>query len=160
MSKRASRLPLPGLALLQTSGSTGRPKGAMIHHGGIRQTVQTYIDIYGIAPTDVHLLNVTVSFDPHVLEILCPLAVGATLVIPQQDDHLSPEAMAELVARWSVDTMMLVVPAVMKAYLQVPDFCQAISCLRQVGLGGEPVPVALVDRLQGLMARTDGVINW
>ena len=132
----------------------------MIHHGGICQTVQTYVDIYAMAPTDVHLLNVTVSFDPHVLEIFCPLAVGAMLVIPQQDDHLNPEAMAAHIRMHKVDTMMLVVPAVMQAYLQSSQFCEAIGSLRQVGLGGEPVPVALVARLQELMARPDGVINW
>jgi len=80
-----------------TSGSTGRPKGAMLHHRGMRDTVMGYCDVYDIKPSNTHVLNISISFDPHVLEVFCPLSRGATLVIPRQTGHLEPDYLANLI---------------------------------------------------------------
>ena len=143
-----------------TSGSTGRPKGAMLNHYGMRDTVMGYSDVYDIQPSNVHLLNISISFDPHVLEVFCPLSRGATLVIPRQTGHLEPDYLAKIITEYAVDTMMLVVPSVFQMYLGTEEMRAAMKYLHQVGIGGEALPSSLVNHLQKLMARTDGVINW
>ncbi|ODN72182.1 non-ribosomal peptide synthetase [Methylobrevis pamukkalensis] len=81
--------------LLYTSGSTGRPKGAVIEHAGLMNQMVAFARQPGIGPGDRMLAVTTVAFDISILEMLLPLASGATVVLVDQDLLLSPADLAE-----------------------------------------------------------------
>ena len=132
----------------------------MLRHLGMRDTVMSYCKIYNIQPGNVHLLNISISFDPSVLEVFCPLTRGALLVIPTQTGHTDPEYLGALIKHHKVDTIMLSVPSVVQAYLTSAGMREAMSYIHQIGIGGEPLPVTLVNKLHDLMPCRNGVINW
>ncbi|WP_433662247.1 amino acid adenylation domain-containing protein [Nocardia sp. CA-128927] len=67
--------------LIYTSGSTGVPKGVMVTHAGLAGLIEHTVGVLGLEPNHRLLHSISPSFDPAVLEWLCTLSVGATLVI-------------------------------------------------------------------------------
>ncbi|AND15926.1 non-ribosomal peptide synthetase [Rathayibacter tritici] len=64
--------------VIYTSGSTGEPKGVVIPHRALQNFVGSMADRPGIGPSDRVLALTTPSFDISVLELLVPVAVGAS----------------------------------------------------------------------------------
>jgi amino acid adenylation domain-containing protein len=82
--------------VMQTSGSTGRPKGVRVLHGGLANLVRTMADRPGIGPDDVFLSITTMAFDVGQSELLCPLTVGATVVLGPTGVGADPTTLLEL----------------------------------------------------------------
>ena len=67
--------------VIYTSGSTGKPKGVLIEHGGICNTIQGQISLFGLSDADNCLQYASPSFDASMWETLLSLLSGATLCI-------------------------------------------------------------------------------
>lgn len=67
--------------IIYTSGSTGVPKGVRISHGSLSNLTKSMIETPGISRNDRVLAVTTYSFDISIVELLCPLAAGACVVL-------------------------------------------------------------------------------
>ncbi|MFI7026188.1 amino acid adenylation domain-containing protein [Micromonospora sp. NPDC049900] len=75
---------------LFTSGSTGRPKGVPIRHRNVDAYLAYCLDRYPIGPGDRLSQNFDLTFDPSVFDMFVAWGSGATLVVPQPDEVLTP----------------------------------------------------------------------
>jgi len=73
---------VPELAyVIYTSGSTGKPKGVMGKHQSFVNFIYAFPEIVPLSAEDRFLAATALSFDPHMVELFLPLALGATSVI-------------------------------------------------------------------------------
>ncbi|MEL6960243.1 MAG: amino acid adenylation domain-containing protein [Pseudomonadota bacterium] len=72
-------------AIIQfTSGSTGRPKGVVSAHGPLADFLNWQTQEFGLTARDRVSLLSGLGHDPSLRDMFLPLALGATLVIPEQ----------------------------------------------------------------------------
>ncbi|MGK5728607.1 amino acid adenylation domain-containing protein [Streptomyces sp. URMC 124] len=76
--------------LLFTSGSTGRPKGVPIRHRNASAYVAHSVERYDVRPGDRVSHTFDLTFDPSVFDLFVTWAAGATLVVPQRTELLTP----------------------------------------------------------------------
>jgi amino acid adenylation domain-containing protein len=109
--------PAPGdLAyVLFTSGSTGRPKGVPIRHRQLADYVAFCARRYRVGPGSRLSQTFDLTFDPSVFDMLVTWFSGATLVVPQQEELLTP---ARFVARNEI-THWFSVPSVISLARQL-----------------------------------------
>ncbi|MFE5076192.1 non-ribosomal peptide synthetase [Streptomyces halstedii] len=138
--------------VIYTSGSTGTPKGVMISHRAARNTVEDINRRHAVTGRDRVLGIAGLGFDLSVYDLFGPLAVGATLVLPQADRRGDPSHWAELVRDFGV-TVWNSVPG------QLHMLCDWLrseppaddSTLRLALISGDWVPVALPDQARALL---------
>ncbi|MGE7989461.1 amino acid adenylation domain-containing protein [Pseudomonas sp. NPDC089554] len=145
---------LPGhLAyLLYTSGSTGQPKGVAIDRGNLANLMLAVDDVLPLTPSDRVLALTTATFDIAVLELLLPLARGASVVLAGRDQARDPQAIDQLLQD-TQPTVMQATPATWR--MLVAHTRRSWQGVRAVS-GGEALPVALAQAMQGRGAQ---VIN-
>ena len=117
--------------MIYTSGSTGNPKGVMISHENICNQVQNPKSQY-----ESLLCLATVSFDVSVDDILTSLSNGLKLILASDTQIKSIPELIELISREKPEVSEIT-PSRLASYLEVPEFCEAIDCLKCVFLGGE-----------------------
>ena len=90
--------PAPGdvAYVLFTSGSTGRPKGVPIRHRQLADYVTFCARRYQVGPASRLSQTFDLTFDPSVFDMLVAWSAGATLVVPQPEELVTP---ASFVAR-------------------------------------------------------------
>ncbi|MGW1840190.1 amino acid adenylation domain-containing protein [Streptomyces sp. NPDC002067] len=76
--------------LLFTSGSTGRPKGVPISHRNAAAYIAHSLERYQVRPGDRVSHTFDLTFDPSVFDLFVTWAAGATLVVPQRTELLTP----------------------------------------------------------------------
>ncbi|PYO45268.1 MAG: non-ribosomal peptide synthetase, partial [Gemmatimonadetes bacterium] len=131
--------------VIHTSGSTGTPKGVVVPHAGIRNRVLWTVRTHGLGPADRVLQKTTLTFDAAAWEFLAPLVSGGSIVLAPPDVQHDPRTMVEAVADHGV-TVLQLVPSVFKLVVEEPGLERCTS-LRLVFCAGEPLPVALCERL-------------
>ncbi len=129
--------------VIYTSGSTGRPKGVMIEHRNVVNFFTGMDRAIGCAP-GVWLAVTSVSFDISVLELLWTLTRGFTVVL---HDDAGPQTIADDMLRYGV-THLQMTPSLARMLTLDPRAFAALSGLRQMLLGGEAVPAALIRHLR------------
>src|SRR5215470_9009500 len=111
------------MLVLYTSGSTGQPRGVACTHAAVASRLRWQQDVYPFAPGEIASARTTLNFVDSVAEIFAPLAFGVPLVV--------------------------FVPSLLAAMLDVmPDLAERAPALRYWFVGGEPVPVPLVERFR------------
>jgi fatty-acyl-CoA synthase len=133
------------LALCYTSGTTGDPKGVLFSH---RSTVLhalglLMVDSHAVSRDDI-VMPVTGLF--HVLGWGLPYAValaGGDLALPGHSND--PGDLARLIAEHGV-TKAAAVPTVWNDFLAQYDGPHDLSTLRELLIGGAPVPRQLIRR--------------
>jgi len=137
--------------VIYTSGSTGEPKGVMISHRAALNTVQDINRRFDVNADDRVLGLAQLSFDLSVYDLFGPLAVGATLVLPDPARGADPSHWAELVQRHQV-TLWNSVPAQLH---MLADYLHAeprpLDSLRLALLSGDWIPLNLPPQLQALL---------
>ena len=130
--------------VIYTSGTTGRPKGVMIEHASVVNLVTADIDELALSSADRVSQNSSSAYDSSVEEIWLGLAVGATLVVMDEDTaRLGPDLVGWL-QRERI-TVLCPPPTMLRA-MGCADAATALPDLRFVYVGGEALPRDVADR--------------
>ena len=130
---------------MYTSGSTGAPKGVMVTQQGLGTHLAGRAERFGWAAADRFLQNASLSFDASLWQLLCPLVIGAVVVLAGPGEEMDPGYLAELIGRENV-TVAHFVPSMLRVFLDQEDL-GTLRGLRQVQAGGEAVSGPLRDRV-------------
>jgi amino acid adenylation domain-containing protein/non-ribosomal peptide synthase protein (TIGR01720 family) len=131
--------------VIYTSGSTGAPKGVMIEHRAICNHLRWMQSTFPLTESDRTLLKYSFSFDASILEIFCPLLVGARLIITEPGGHVDSEYLVQLLVEQEVTALDLV-PSMLQVLLEDKTF-RTCRSLRRITCGGEAMPVELMEEL-------------
>ena len=129
--------------IIFTSGSTGRPKGVMVPYRALRDHVIETAELYGMGPEDASLLTITINFDPHLMQALTPLIIGAGLVIAKPEGHGDGDYVTQLISEQGV-THFVSTPSLALVQFQ-GKHATACTALRYVMFGGEQLPREVVN---------------
>jgi len=127
--------------VIYTSGSTGKPKGVMVEHRNVVNFFAGMDQAIGSEP-GVWLAVTSTSFDISVLELFWTLTRGFTVVV-----HAETGSVAEEIERWHV-THLQMTPSLARMLTFDARAFAALGSLKQMLLGGEAVPAALVRHLR------------
>ncbi len=132
----AAAVPEEGGWVFFTSGSTGLPKPVLGSVVGLRSFVDWFGPEFDVRPADRFSCIAGVSFEASLRDIFAPLAAGATLVLPTDDDTASPDATVAWLARAGI-SVVTVVPSVARGWLRHAG--TVCSTVRAAFFIGEPV---------------------
>jgi amino acid adenylation domain-containing protein len=126
--------------LIYTSGTTGRPKAVAVPH---RQIVHSTAarQAGGRASPGAYAVPVPLSFDASAAGIWWSLCSGGRVVLPTEDEVRDPARLARLVRLEQV-THLTHMPAYYALLLSAGG--RALRTLRDVAVGGDVMPAALV----------------
>jgi fatty-acyl-CoA synthase len=130
------------LMLVYTSGTTGRPKGAILTQGSVAWNAANGVAAHDLVPED-RVLAMLPLFHVGGLHIqtMPALHVGATVLLHAR---FSPADALAAIAR-DRPSLILMVPAVMKAMIEHPDWPRTdVASLRLGITGSSVVPVELI----------------
>ncbi len=128
--------------IVYTSGTTGRPKGAVLTQSALQWNAVNSIAAHDLVSTD-RVLTFLPMFHVGGLNIqtLPALHAGATVFLQAR---FHPGGALAAIARQR-PSVTLLVPAVMKAMMEHPDWAKSdISCLRIAGAGSSIIPLDLI----------------
>ena len=129
--------------VMYTSGSTGKPKGVMVENRNVVNFFTGMDRAIGCEP-GVWLAVTSVSFDISVLELLWTLTRGFTVVVHGDEGSAT---IADEIARYGV-THLQMTPSLARMLTLDPRAYAALGSLKQMLLGGEAVPAALIHHLR------------
>jgi len=130
------------LLLVYTSGTTGKPKGAVHTQATLAANAAAGVEAHGLTAED-RILTFLPMFHVGGLnnQTLPALSLGATVILQQR---FAPDAALAAIER-ERPTIILLVPAVMKALIEHPRFAATdFSSLRFAMAGSSVVPVELI----------------
>ncbi|MFF3419729.1 amino acid adenylation domain-containing protein [Streptomyces sp. NPDC002698] len=127
-----------------TSGSTGEPKGVVIRHDAVLNTLDAVNDLLRLGPSDSVLSVSSIGFDLSVYDVFGPLLVGATVVMPSEDDARTPSAWTRIVTEHAV-TIWNSAPALAALLAEEGG---ALPSVRSYLLSGDWIPLRLPAALE------------
>ena len=133
-------------AILYTSGSTGRPKGVMLSHANLWLGAVSVAHYLGMAPDDVALAVLPLSFDYGQNQLLSTWYAGGA-VAPL--DYLFPKDVVKACAKHQVTTLAAVPPL----WVQLTELewdVKAIVSMRRMTNSGGALTTDLVRELRGI----------
>ncbi|AUX48172.1 nonribosomal peptide synthase [Sorangium cellulosum] len=131
-----------------TSGSTGEPKGVGVTHRGIASYTRSVCEALGIE-AGLHFATVsTLSADLGNTSIFGALATGGCLHVIGYETATDGRLLSEYYRRWPIDVLKIV-PSHLSALLDTGEGA-AVLPRRLLVLGGEALPLALVERIAAL----------
>ncbi|KAF9343261.1 hypothetical protein BGX34_007010, partial [Mortierella sp. NVP85] len=147
VNPKVSNLSSSNLAyIIYTSGSTGKPKGVMVEHPGLVNLVMTRRDVYGINTSSRVLQFFSFAFDGCVMDVFSTLCYGATLYILPDSVRYNQRELWNYLEQNSI-TQALLPPAIFQGAKDLPELSTSLTLI----LGGESLPVALIQALQPLI---------
>ena len=131
-----------------TSGSTGKPKGVMINQASLINFIHD-IDRRGIFQNedDRIICVTTLSFDIFGFESIVPLCLGRSIYLANEDEQLDPALANQCILDYKVTHILSTVSRI-KAFVENPEFDEALKQLRCILSGGENYPIQLMRDLQ------------
>jgi non-ribosomal peptide synthetase-like protein len=130
--------------VIYTSGTTGRPKGVLIEHRGIVNLVTSDVDYFGLTCDDRIAQCSSPAYDSSIEETWLAFAVGATLVLLDDETvRLGPD-LAPWLQRERV-TVLCPPPTLLRT-MACADPQRELPDLRLVYVGGEALSADLADR--------------
>ncbi|MFS0838325.1 amino acid adenylation domain-containing protein [Paenibacillus sp. 1P03SA] len=133
--------------VIYTSGSTGNPKGVMLQHRSVSNFFTGMREKIDFIPGGKILALTTVSFDIFVLETLLPITCGMSVVLAETLHQTEPGALGGLISRQGVD-MLQITPSRLQMLLGSPEGASSLRHVRNILVGGEAMPAALLSSLQ------------
>lgn len=133
------------LYVIYTSGSTGQPKGAMVNHRGFANLLHWYCRTLNLIRADRCLLVSAIGFDLTQKNVFAPLMTGAALHLIDNKTY-DPAILRSTIEQQEI-TWINCTPSAFYPLLGDGGDGElaALSSLRWVVLGGEPIQV---DRLK------------
>ncbi|MFA4083930.1 amino acid adenylation domain-containing protein [Mycobacteroides salmoniphilum] len=130
--------------VIYTSGSTGRPKGVAVAHAAIAEHVVSFTADWSMTAEDRMLQSTSVSFDASLADILCPLSLGAQVIVPKPNPFSDIGYVIDLVRRRGV-TVLHMVPSLLNSVMLMPE-ARELRGLRHIPVGGEALPGEVADK--------------
>jgi len=130
------------LLIVYTSGTTGLAKGAVLTQDAVRWNAANSVDMHGLNSDD-HILTALPLFHVGGLNIqtLPALAIGAMVRL---ETHFDPGGVLRIIGEDN-PTLTVLVPAMMKALIDHPDFHHTdLGSLRQITTGSSIVPTGQI----------------
>ena len=132
--------------LIYTSGSTGKPKGVLVPHRAVVNFLFAVMQRPGLTASDRLLAVTTLSFDIAVLELMLPLATGASIVLATREQASDGNALRQLLETERV-TVLQATPSTWRLLLGAGwGGAQGFKAL----VGGEALPTDLAQQLLGV----------
>lgn len=130
--------------LIYTSGTTGTPKGVMIENRSVCNLVASDIDLFKIGPGDRVTQNSSAAYDSSIEEVWTAWAVGATLVVvDDQTIRMGPD-LASFLAREHI-TVLSPPPTLLRS-LGCENPQEELPELSIVYVGGEALTPDVADK--------------
>ncbi len=120
--------------VIHTSGTTGKPKGVMVTTENLAAFAASVAELGWLTPDDRLVAVTTVSFDIAVLELLCPLTVGASVAVVPRRMVVDPQLLADALRRHRA-TVLQATPSLWRLLLAEPSLPD-LTRLRAL-VGGE-----------------------
>lgn len=139
-----------------TSGSTGSPKGVMIDHRGAVNTIKSINMQFNTCGDDNVLGLSSLNFDLSVYDIFGSLAVGATLILPDEMSKKDPSTWLKLCVAHKI-SIWNSVPTLMQMFVEYVKNIQIDASyfnLRLVLLSGDWLPISLPNQLTQTFGET------
>ncbi|OJX07686.1 MAG: hypothetical protein BGO76_09010 [Caedibacter sp. 38-128] len=147
--------------IIYTSGSTGEPKGVMIRHSSMHNHLISKITDLQLSKDDIVGQTVSQSFDVSVWQFVCPLMIGAQIVIINDEQVLDPIGFGERIFNGNV-TILGTVPSLLSVLLDGVDsnldLRDKLQSIQTLLLIGEPFTTTLYKRWTKYFPKTR-VIN-
>ena len=138
-----------GLAyLIYTSGTTGVPKGVAVEHHQLTTFVHGMQDRVGFPAGSAILALTSVSFDIFGLESLLALAAGMTVALLDDEEIGDLTRFGAAIRRHDVRTVQ-VTPSRLAMVVEADPALAGLAGVERLLVGGEPLPDALLRRVQG-----------
>jgi len=136
-----------------TSGTTGEPKCILGTHKPLSHFLDWHVRQFGLNSTDRFSMLSGLAHDPLLRDILTPLWIGATLVIPNPGDMLLPGRLSDWLEQQRI-TVAHLTPA-MGALLAQPsgkrrEVSKPLSTLRYAFFGGDILSSQDVELVTGI----------
>jgi amino acid adenylation domain-containing protein len=147
-------VPVPDTALayvIFTSGSTGKPKGVAIAHRGVANQLTSFRRLLKLGSGDRFVAVTTLSFDPHVIDLLLPALLDADIVIATTDEAREPDRLRSLIERTGATALQ----ATPQTWRMLESVGGVPAGLRLRLCGGENLPADLAGQLMA-----PGVTLW
>jgi amino acid adenylation domain-containing protein len=138
--------------IIYTSGSSGMPKGVMISHAAACNTIKDVQARFGITSRDRAIALSAFNFDLSIFDLFGTLAVGGTVVVPDEKSAQEPEHWLDLLQAHEV-TVWNSVPAYMEMlveHLKGKPSARPLS-LRVVMLSGDWIPLHLPEKIRAIV---------
>ena len=129
-----------------TSGSTGRPKGVQISRSALANAIFSFATDPGVSGSDVLVSVTTPSFDISLVEMFCPLIVGAHAYILDEMSVRDGRQIARVLRREKA-SLMQATPATWKLLINEGAFPDL-----RAWSGGEALSVDLKQHLDSAVA--------
>lgn len=127
-----------------TSGSTGRPKAILGCYKGLQHFLEWELETFAITGADRISQFTTPSFDAMLRDIFLPLAAGATICIPaEQEIILDAARLVDWIDERRI-TLIHCVPGLFKRILEATESGNSFPALRHILMAGERIPVSTV----------------
>ncbi|WP_164014774.1 non-ribosomal peptide synthase/polyketide synthase [Pyxidicoccus trucidator] len=123
--------------VIYTSGSTGLPKGVGVTHASLMNLVTWHQRQYALTP-DSRLTQVAgTAFDASVWELWPPLASGASLHLPDEEERASPALLLKWLAAQAITHCFLPTPLAEAVLTETEEAWPKVLALRVLLTGGD-----------------------
>ncbi len=142
-----------------TSGSTGQPKAILGCYKGLSHFINWEIETFGIGVSDRVSNFTTPSFDAILRDIFVPLASGATICIPkEQEIILDAKRLVDWIDEKQI-TLVHCVPSLYKRILAEVKDEKLFTSLRYILMAGERIQVSDVSKWFNLFGERIKLVN-
>ncbi|MCP4215542.1 MAG: amino acid adenylation domain-containing protein, partial [bacterium] len=133
--------------VIYTSGSTGNPKGVLVGHRNVVNFVYGIAEKIDFSRGKTILALTTISFDIFVLETFLPLLKGLRVVMADESQQVSPDALEAVIVKNTVQ-MLQFTPSRLKMFLSGRRDLSSLQRVSELMLGGEALPGELLAALK------------
>lgn len=134
--------------LLFTSGSTGKPKGILNKHSSVASFLPNMSRVFGLDGEARFYAITTPTFDISILEILCNLLNGTTVILSSDETGTDPEEFKNEIIESRANAIQTT-PSRLSALIDAMGV-GFLGNMRTILVGGEVFPVALARKLSVL----------
>lgn len=133
-----------------TSGSTGTPKGVMIQHRNVVSFTRNLTDIFGIHAGDRILALTNITFDIAVLEIICSLLAGVSVILANDIEVNDFERAERLIRQYEINVLQFTPSRLSLLYNSIGT--AFMSGIKTLLVGGEALPGELFGTLRSFLS--------
>ncbi|EKR9889581.1 AMP-binding protein [Salmonella enterica] len=133
---------------LYTSGTTGTPKCVVLNNRATANVLGQTITNWQISDLDTFISVTPLHHDMSVFDLFAAMSVGATLVLPTEQQEKDAIGWGRLVELYHV-TIWCSVPAILEMLLDCTK-PEQLSSLRLIAQGGDYIKPSTIQRLRAL----------